>query len=365
MSTTTTTTVTEAVQSLSLSGEAAPHGGNTLQAPLKYGGSLDKFTKFDSTPIIGTEFVDVQLSDLLKAENADELIRDLAILVSQRGVVFFRAQDLDIEAQKELGRKLGSLTGKPKESTLHIHPVIEETSELGDEVSIITSERRPEYSRNVDDRPTLSSNGWHADITFEPVPSDYAILKIHTLPETGGDTLWASGYDAYDRLSPNFAKFLEGLEARHEAHFFRVIAERLGFRLRNEVRGNPANHGDQLEAVHPVIRTNPVTGWKSIFVNKNFTKRLIGVTRDESDTLLPYINRHVIENHSSQVRFKWQKNSIAIWDNRSTYHTATFDYKDKRVGDRIVSIGEKPYFDPSSISRAQALGIKYPEQGAY
>lgn len=64
----------------------------------------------------------------------------------------------------------------------------------------------------------------HADITFEPVPSDYAILKVHTLPETGGDTLWASGYEVYDRLSPAYQKFLEGLNAVHNADFFRHIA---------------------------------------------------------------------------------------------------------------------------------------------
>lgn len=82
------------------------------------------------------------------------------------------------------------------------------------------------------------------------------MLKIHTLPPTGGDTLWASGYEAYDRLSPPMQKMLEGLTATHDAKFFLQEAERLGNPLRKSIRGNPLNQGDGLTAVHPVIRTN-------------------------------------------------------------------------------------------------------------
>lgn len=102
----------------------------------------------------------------------------------------------------------------------------------------------------------FASAGWHTDISFEPVPSDYAMLKIHTLPPTGGDTLWASGYEIYDRLSPAMRTMLEGLTATHDARFFLDEAARLGNPLRKGVRGNPLNQGDSLTAVHPVIRTN-------------------------------------------------------------------------------------------------------------
>jgi len=275
--------------------------------------------------------------------------------------VFFRDQDIDIDTQKILGQKLGELSGKPESSKLHVHPITEETSELGDEVSVISSDRRGEYEKY--DKTQLSAAGWHADITFEPIPSDYAILKIHTLPSfnghvTGGDTLWASGYEVYDRLSPSFAKYLETLEALHEARFFHTIAAGLGNKLREGQRGSPGNVGGHLEAVHPVIRTNPVTGWKSVFVNPNFTKRILGVNRDESDAILGHLFKLIQLNHDLQVRFKWEKNSLAIWDNRSNYHAATFDYLDeRRVGDRVVSLGEKPYVEPNSKSRREALGI--------
>lgn len=82
------------------------------------------------------------------------------------------------------------------------------------------------------------------------------MLKIHELPLTGGDTLWASGYEVYDRLSPSFAALLEGLSATHDARFFHDEAARLGNPLRKGVRGSPLNFGDSLTAIHPVIRTN-------------------------------------------------------------------------------------------------------------
>jgi alpha-ketoglutarate-dependent taurine dioxygenase len=168
----------------------------------------------------------------------------------------------------------------------------EEGSELGDQISVISSEKQKKgggLTHQLSDTTRFASAGWHSDITFEPVPSDYAMLKIHTLPRTGGDTLWASGYEVYDRLSPALAQFLEGLTATHEAKFFHEEAARLGNPLRTTIRGSPLNQGPALEAVHPIIRTNPVTGWKSVYVNRGFTRRINGVTKDESDVLLQYL----------------------------------------------------------------------------
>jgi alpha-ketoglutarate-dependent taurine dioxygenase len=168
---------------------------------------------------------------------------------------------------------------QPESSGLHVHPLTEAGSELGDQISVISSEKQKKgggLTHQLSDVSRFASAGWHADITFEPVPSDYAMLKIHTLPPTGGDTvrwfesfnfswchfwlqtfqLWASGYEIYDRLSPRMREFLEGLTATHEAKFFLEEAERLGNPLRDGIRGSPLSHGSFLEAVHPVIRTN-------------------------------------------------------------------------------------------------------------
>lgn len=197
---------------------------------------------------------------------------------------------------------------QPESSTLHVHPLTEEGSELGDQISVISSEKQKKgggLTHQLSDTSRLASVGWHTDISFERVPSDYAMLRIHTLPETGGDTLWASGYEVYDRLSPEMAGFLEGLTATHDASFFHEEARRLGNPLRKGIRGSPLNVGEDLSAVHPVVRTNrmfspssvwvkmltdaAVTGWKSVYVNRGFTKRINGVTKDESDMLLQYL----------------------------------------------------------------------------
>jgi alpha-ketoglutarate-dependent taurine dioxygenase len=327
--------------------------------PITYSGSLDGFTHSDLTPVIGREYTSLQIIDLLNAPDRDRRIKDLAVTISQRGVVFLRDQKVTPTQMRELCESLSSLAGAPESSGLHVHPLTEEGSELGDQISVISSEKQKKgggLTHQLSDASRFASVGWHSDITFESCPSDYAMLKIHTLPPTGGDTLWASGPEVYDRLSPPMQTFLEGLTATHDAKFFLDEARRLGNPLRKGIRGSPLNHGDSLTATHPVIRTNPVTGWKSLYVNKGFTRRINGVTKDESDMLLQYLFNLATQNHDAQVRFRWQKNSVAIWDNRSTWHCATYDYDEARAGDRCASIGEAPYLDVNSRSRRESLG---------
>jgi alpha-ketoglutarate-dependent taurine dioxygenase len=326
--------------------------------PIKYTGTLDDYEHNDLTPVIGREYLNLQVKDLLKSPNRNQRIKDLAVTISQRGVVFLRNQDVTPQEMRELCESITTAAGCPESSGLHIHPLTEESSELGDQISVISSAKQAKgggLTHQLSDTSRLASVGWHADITFEPVPSDYAMLKIHTLPPTGGDTMWASGYEIYDRLSPPMQKFLEGLTATHDAKFFLEEAERLGNPVRKGIRGNPLNQGEELQAVHPVIRTNPVTGWKSVFVNKGFTRRINGVTRDESDMLLKYLFDLVVHNHDAQVRFKWNKNDLAIWDNRSNWHCATYDYAEARAGDRVCSLGEAPYLDLQSMGRREAM----------
>ncbi|KAF3384953.1 hypothetical protein F1880_003157 [Penicillium rolfsii] len=338
-------------------------GGNPLAKtrclePLVYSGLLEKFTHADITPVIGREYEGLQVTELLSADDA--MIKDLACIISQRGVVFLRDQVVTPEEMKQFCLRLTEVAGCPESSGLHVHPLTEEGSELGDQISVISSEKQKKgggLTHQLSDVSRFASAGWHTDISFEPVPSDYAMLKIHTLPATGGDTLWASGYEIYDRLSPSMQKFLEGLTATHDASFFHDEARRLGNPIRKDIRGSPLNTGESLQAIHPVIRTNPVTGWKSVYVNKGFTKRINGVTKDESDMLLSYLFNLVTQNHDAQVRFKWRKNDMAIWDNRSMWHCATYDYAEARAGDRVASLGEAPYLDPTSKSRREALGL--------
>ncbi|RAO67585.1 uncharacterized protein BHQ10_003597 [Talaromyces amestolkiae] len=347
---------------LSLKGQTGPR---YIREPLKYSGSLDEYKSFDVTPIIGREFSDVQLTDIL---NDDQKLRDLAVTVSRRGVVFFRKQELNSDQQKILGQKLGELTGKPATSKLHRHAVNNSKrnitvneGKLDDEISVISSDisRKLYGDRFAGFSRRLASEGWHADITFENVPSDYAILKITDSPEdnTGGDTLWASGYEVYDRLSPPIQKLADTLKAVHHQPRFNEIAKQHGIDLIEGDRGAPENTGYEFKATHPLVRTNPVTGWKSLFGAAHQVEHgwIEGVTPRESEILKQYFNQLIAENHDLQVRFKWNTNDVAIWDNRSVFHTATNDYEGKRQGNRVVSLGEIPYYDPASVSRREAL----------
>ncbi|KAK0629262.1 hypothetical protein B0T17DRAFT_589129 [Bombardia bombarda] len=340
--------------------------------PLKLSGALDHFESFDVTPVIGREFPKVDVVELLSAPNSDELLRDLAITISQRGVVFFRAQNsLTDDLQKQLVHRLGQLSGKPATSGLHIHPVSNASRELGgkdNEISVISSQQVQKLYKDSlagpysDNRRQSGKDQWHSDITFEPIPSDYAALRLTQLPATGGDTLWASGYELYDRISPTLRSFLDTLTAYYAQPLFAESAVRNGFKLYSRERGAPENVGDVLEAVHPVVRTNPVTGWKSVFAVGHHVKRIHGLSEDESKHFLDWFVRLIVENHDLQVRLKWQnENDFAIWDNRSVYHAATPDYVfeeglGERKGNRAVSLGERPYFDVKSGSRREALG---------
>ncbi|KAK4896216.1 hypothetical protein LTR27_005737 [Elasticomyces elasticus] len=337
--------------------------------PLKPNGALDHLESFDITPVIGREFPTTNLVDLINSPNADELLRELAYTISSRGVVFFRKQDnLTNDIQKELVHRLGQLAGKPSSSKLHIHPVLNSESEVGEvreadqEISTISSKLFQKiYSQQGEDtvcEKKQSSNQWHADISFEPVPADYTSLRLIQLPKTGGDTLWASGYEIYDRLSPHYQKFLEGLTATFAQPGFIAAAERGNFKLYDKPRGSPENVGSSLKAIHPVIRTNPVTGWKSVFPVGAHVSHINGLTKEESSMLLEWFKKLCVDNHDLQVRFKWQHaNDIAIWDNRSVFHNATFDYQGvgDRRGNRAVGVGERPFFDPKSLSRREAL----------
>lgn len=226
-----------------------------------------------------------------------------------------------------------------------------------DTISVISSRLRKEVYEEVRDRKS-GADEWHSDITFEPAPADYTSLKVHTLPHTGGDTLWSSGYEIYDLLSKPLQELADKLVGYYAQPGFNEAAKRGGFRVHPGPRGSPLNVGEILEAYHPFVRTNPVTGWKSIFGLGSHFDRLQGLNKRESAILKNYILELVTSSHAAQVRFRWNANDLAIWDNRSVYHAATPDYDGlgDRAGVRAVSIGEKPYFDPNSVSRRQELG---------
>ena len=234
--------------------------------------------------------------------------------VSQRGVVFFRKQDnLTNDLQKKFIQRLGELSGKPSTSTLHIHPILNGTSEFGDgdnTISTISSlQRKKLFGAENKNKRRYDSAKWHSDIQFEECPADYTSLRLVQLPETGGDTLWASGYDIYDSFSKPYQKFFDGLTATFIGDGFIKAANEGKSTLYVEPRGSPQNIGGHLSAIHPVVRTNPVTGWKSIMAIGSFPKYINELSEDESNELLKKLYDTILNNHDLQVRFKWRNSN--------------------------------------------------------
>jgi alpha-ketoglutarate-dependent taurine dioxygenase len=190
--------------------------------------------------------------------------------------------------------------------------MLNNTSEFGvadAEISTISSEARKKYITDITPgKRRYDAAQWHSDIQFEPTPADYTSLRLTQLPKTGGDTLWASGYEIYDRFSPAYQRFFEGLTARFVGEGFIKAAKTNPERVKlyTEPRGSPLNVGDELTAVHPVVRTNPVTGWKSIFAIGPFPQNIVELNSEESDELLKKFLAVITENHDLQVRFKWR-----------------------------------------------------------
>lgn len=168
--------------------------------------------------------------------------------------MFFRKQDnLTNELQKRLVLSLGELTCRPPTNSLHIHPVLNDSQEVGGddiEISTISSVQRKDLYKDSDYSRLAAV--WHSDISFEKEPADYSSLRLTQLPKTGGDTLWASGYEIYDRISKPYQKFLETLSATHIGVAFHRMAATGKFELYTEPRGSPKNIGTALAASHPV-----------------------------------------------------------------------------------------------------------------
>jgi taurine dioxygenase len=263
------------------------------------------------TPLIGAEIGGVDLSRPLSAAQQDEIHRALA----ESLVLFFRDQEITPEQHLAFGRLFGDL---------HIHPAA--PHEPGHpELMIIRTEANSQRA---------NGEGWHSDVSCEEEPPMGSILYLKECPQWGGDTLFANTYAAYDALSDRMKAYVEGLTAIHDGeHVYRGLYANVGV----------ADKPTYPRAEHPVVRTHPVTRRRSLFVNRGFTTRLVGVARDESDAVLSYLFDHV-ENELFQCRFRWRRNSIAFWDNRCAQHRAMWDYwPHTRAGNRVTVKGDRPY----------------------
>jgi alpha-ketoglutarate-dependent taurine dioxygenase len=158
---------------------------------------------------------------------------------------------------------------------------------------------------------------------FETCPSDFSFLRMESTPPAGGDTLWVSGYELYDRLSPPYQKFLETLTATCAQPVFKSACESGGYPVMSP-RGSPLNVDYEFQPVHPVIRTHPVTGWKSLFAGVGLhVSRINDVTTYEDSMIRDYVLRLITRNHDCVARMHWTRGACAIWSNECTLHAAT------------------------------------------
>ncbi len=287
---------------------SAVTANSTARAP---GPGTDSFESFDVepvTPAIGGLVRGIRLSDELTAAQVADLRR--ALLAYQ--VLFFRDQHMTMDEHKALGRHFG---------TLHCHPAIP-GPEGHPEILILHS----------DDKAPYAASEWHSDVSCDDVPNLGSILYARVVPAAGGDTYWASMYAAYDALSEAMKTFLGGLTAIHESEH-----------VYTKIKGTVANYPT---AEHPVIRTHPETGRQALFVNRVFTTGIRELTEPEAASLLDYLFRH-IETPEFHVRFHWEPNSVAFWDNRCTQHRALADFFPQvRTMQRVTINGTKPFYRP-------------------
>jgi taurine dioxygenase len=289
-----------------LKGNQGPRYRHVVDEPAPYETiEIDKLT-----PIIGAEISGVDLSKPLGNRTIDELHRALA----ENCVIFFRDQHMSPDQHLAFGRLFGDL---------HIHPAAP-TVPGNPGLMVIHADKNS---------PRADGENWHTDVSCEIEPPMGSVLYIKTCPPKGGDTLFANMYAAYEALSDRMKKYLDGMTAAHDGEIYRGLYATYGI----------ADKPQYPHAEHPVVRTHPVTGKKCLYVNRGFTRSLIGVPRDEGDAMLRYLYEHM-ENPLFQCRFRWRENSIAFWDNRCVQHRAMWDYwPNMRSGNRVTIAGDKPH----------------------
>ena len=228
-----------------------------------------------------------------------DTIETIKSLLHEHLVLFFPEQFLDIEAHVALGAHFGPLDSHPNlENPFTRHPQVFELAASHGGVA----------------------DEWHSDISFNAEPSVMSILNMVECPSVGGDTMWASTSAAYDALSAPLRDLCDGLSALHDA----------------TPHGKP-----EINAIHPVVRIHPVTQRKTLFVNQHFTRRIVELSFEESNLLLDYLVRWIAQPRFC-VRYRWQKGTVAIWDNRCTQHFVVGDFDEQRIIQRVTVMGDKP-----------------------
>ncbi len=264
---------------------------------------------------LGAEIAGLDLSRDLTADTVAGLRRALL----DHLVIFFRDQALTPDRFLAVARLFGEPADYPFLQGIPGHPKIIRVAKLEGE--------------------TANFGGiWHTDTAYLDAPPMGTLLLAEQVPPFGGDTLFANQYLAYEALSPGMRRMLDGLRAEHSSAKAAVSATRAD-RLRE---AGTAAAPPAYRAEHPVVRTHPETGRRSLYVNTAHTIRFAGMTEAESAPLLDYLFRHQVAPEFT-CRFSWTPGALAFWDNRATLHNPVNDYHGhRRTALRITLAGDRP-----------------------
>ncbi len=264
-------------------------------------------------PGLGVEITGVQMSEL-----EGEALNSLKAQVYENGVAVLRDQELSPDQHIAFAKRWGGIDVNPFFPTNSGWPEIAEV-------------------RKAEDQKDNIGGGWHTDHSFDAIPAMGSILVARELPPVGGDTLFSSMGAAYNSLSDGLKQTLGSLRAVHSADH---IYQPDGYYSKTDLAGEMTGQDLSTRAVHPVVVRHPVTGRKVLYINGAFTLHFEGWTREESLPLLRYLIE-VGSRDEFQCRVQWQPGSVAIWDNRATWHLAMNDYHGhRRVMHRITLTGE-------------------------
>jgi taurine dioxygenase len=284
--------------------------------------TYESFTLHEMSPACGAIIEGIDLSQDLTNRQFDEIHEALL----DRTVIVFRDQRITPDQQVAFARRFGE--PQPAEVSGF------EKSKDNPEIDIL------EY--DADNPPHVTRDLWHTDFVGTERPTMGTVLYAKDIPPRGGDTVWVNSVAAYEALSDRMKAHLDGLWAFHDSyqpydeHVRPDMWEGEGTDYIKERRAT------YRPALHPVVRTHPVTGKKGLFVNESMTSLIKDIDKRESDFLLRYLFDY-LRTPEFNYRHKWQTNDLAVWDNRLSLHYALFDYTDHRLMYRIVIQGDVPY----------------------
>ena len=281
-------------------------------------------SKLETRPLsgaLGAEVVGVDLSRSLDDVTFGAIRRAFVDF----GVLCFREQQITPQQQVAFARRFGALD---------VHPIVNGTDDIPELVRVL--------------KPAGESAsfgvGWHSDNSFFENPSLGSVLYGMTIPPYGGDTLYASMEKAYTALSEPVKRFLDGLVAVHSASRAYDPKNTGEHKYRGEapITYRFDERAIYAEVQHPVIRTHPESGRKSIYVNQMFTQRIVGLSEGESRAVLAFLYDHCVRPEFT-CRVRWQTGTLTMWDNRSVQHYAVDDYQAfERLMYRVTICGDRP-----------------------